>query len=148
MAKQKYYAWSRIRYSANRQGEAKNDGEVDKRPIRGHNHVEIGQEVTPELLGIDEKAFLQLINSGAVRQYEYPAPDNWKGSPIQYLKHQTKLVEQAAQQLTGNVSALPTGVTRSGIDTTESENDPTGVAGIQKDLEGLSGVHNQEALNL
>lgn len=95
----KWYAWSRIQYGANI------DPTEGSNQILSHKSVEVGAEVTAEKLGISEQDFQQLIDAGSVREYEFPQmPENYGDSPINFLKHQVRLIEAQAKSLT---SGLP-----------------------------------------
>jgi hypothetical protein len=76
------YAWTNL--------EAKDkDGNVTKK-------IKPGDEVSAGDLGIEDDEFEQLQAVGAVRDAEYPTPEGYQGSPVEYAKEQL-----AAMQLEG-----------------------------------------------
>jgi hypothetical protein len=65
-----YYAWSPIR-----------GGTADK-PV----NIARGAKVTKDGLGVDDANWNALVESGAVREKEFPAPADYDGSVIDYLR--------------------------------------------------------------
>jgi len=61
-----------------------------------------GAKVTAKDLGIPVAEFEALIDSGAVREKPFPAPDDYEGSAIDWLREQlaeaTSSVEEASAQ--------------------------------------------------
>lgn len=78
-----YYAWSPIR------------GGTLEKPVT----VARGDKVTKDALGLDDENWAALIESGAVRDKEFPAPGDYEGSVIDFLRD--KLAE--AQMASGAV---------------------------------------------
>ena len=75
------YAWTNL--------EARDeDGNVTKK-------FKPGDEVSAGDLGIEDDEFEQLESVGAVRDAEYPTPEGYQGSPVEYAKE--KLAELAEQ---------------------------------------------------
>jgi hypothetical protein len=90
------YAWSPIRAG----GET--DIVVDplgreRRVVKSRNTIDVGEEVTPDDLGVSEEEFQQYIDSGAVRPYPYPdnVPDD--EPPTEFLRRMIR--EQAETQI-------------------------------------------------
>lgn len=93
-----WYAWSDIQYGAEVE-------EGTNQILRKKVHP-IGTVVTPEDLGINETEFKHLISAGSIRAYEFPKmPDNWSDSPVNWLKHQTRLIEQQATDLSSGLTS-------------------------------------------
>jgi hypothetical protein len=67
-----YYAWSDIR-----------GGTADE-PV----NVARGAEVTQSKLGVGDAEWEELKASGAVRDKKFPAPDDFEGSAVDYLRQQ------------------------------------------------------------
>jgi hypothetical protein len=81
-----YYAWSPIKA-----------GTVEE-PLA----IARGAKISARDLGISAAAFEALIDSGAVRDKPFPAPDDYEGSAIDWLRDQlaeaTSSVEEASAQ--------------------------------------------------
>lgn len=75
------YAWTNL--------EAKDEnGNITKK-------IKPGDEVSAGDLGIEDDEFEQLEAVGAVRDQEYPTPEGYQGSPVDYAKEQlAALAEQ------------------------------------------------------
>lgn len=78
-----YYAWSQIR------------GGTAEKPVI----VDRGDKVTKTDIGVDDANWEALIESGAVRDKEFPAPKDYEGSVIDYLREKL----QEAQSMSGAV---------------------------------------------
>lgn len=65
-----YYAWSQIK-----------GGTADK-PV----NIARGEKVTKDTLGVTDADWKALVDSGAVRDKEFPAPKDYEGSVIDYLR--------------------------------------------------------------
>lgn len=91
-----FFAWSPIQYGAETD---------DKGNFLRAKTIDIGSSVTQDQLGVSDADWRELVQGGAVRQYPYPddMPDNWTGSPVDWLKHKARLVEQSAQLLTSGL---------------------------------------------
>jgi len=83
MASGTYYAWSPIR------------GGTAEKPVT----IDRGDKVTKDALGIDDANWAALVESGAVRDKEFPADKDYEGSVIDFLRD--KLLE--AQSMSGAV---------------------------------------------
>lgn len=81
MAKGDYYAWSLIK------------GGTAEKPVT----VERGDKVSKADLGLDDANWDALVESGAVRDKVFPAPKDFDGSVIDYLREQL----QEAQAMSG-----------------------------------------------
>lgn len=89
-----YFAWSRILIGAEVD---KNTGIADK-----HQYVNVGEEVTPELLNVDQEQFDEYIQSGAIREYEYPdVPENYQDSPLNFFRDRIRDIESDLRQVAG-----------------------------------------------
>lgn len=78
-----YYAWSPIK------------GGTAEKPVT----VDRGDKVTKDALGVDDENWKALIEAGAVRDKEFPAPADYEGSVIDYLREKL----QEAQAMSGAV---------------------------------------------
>jgi hypothetical protein len=78
MASGTYYAWSPIK------------GGTAEKPVT----VDRGDKVSQSDLGVDDANWAALVESGAVRDKEFPAPADYEGSVIDYLRD--KLAEAQA----------------------------------------------------
>lgn len=67
-----YYAWSPIR------------GGTLEKPVA----IERGAKVSQSDLGVGDADWAALIESGAVRDKAFPAPDDYEGSVIDFLRDQ------------------------------------------------------------
>lgn len=83
MASGTYYAWSPIK------------GGTPEKPVS----IDRGAKVTKDALGVDDDNWTALIESGAVRDKEFPAPKDYDGSVIDYLREKL----QEAQAMSGSV---------------------------------------------
>lgn len=86
---QKWYAWSEIRYGADIQ---------EKTGVLLKNHsVPPGEEVTPDMLNVSEDEFADMVRGGSIRSYPFPddMPENYQGSPIQWLEQKRKIAANA-----------------------------------------------------
>lgn len=91
-----YHAWSPIK-SAVKTGE-----NAAGNPVMKLINVQHGEEVSADKLGISEKDFQDLVNSGAVREFAPPElPENYQDSPINYMKEIVRRVEKAATSFEG-----------------------------------------------
>ncbi len=67
-----HYAWSQIQ------------GGSEEKPVK----VARGSKVTASNLGISEQEFEAHILAGAIREKPFPAPDDYQGSAVDYLREQ------------------------------------------------------------
>lgn len=74
-----HYAWTDIvTYEA-----GKDDQE--KRVV-----VKRGEKVTAGGLGVNQEEFQAMISAGSIRKKPYPAPDDFQGSAVDYLREQLR----------------------------------------------------------
>lgn len=67
--------------------------------------VKVGEEVSPDSLGVDQLEFNGMVASGSIRSYEPPkVPETFQGSPIDFLKEQAA---RASDDATNSVMASP-----------------------------------------
>src|SRR5262245_41388699 len=67
-----HYAWSDIR------------GGTAEKPVL----VTRGSKVTQSELGLSDANWQEMLDSGAVRDKQFPAPDDYQGSALDYLRDQ------------------------------------------------------------
>lgn len=75
-----YYAWSNILTYE----------DVGKDKDQKRVVVARGEKVTAAKLGIPDEEFQAMIDAGAVRTKQYPAPDDYQGSAVDYLRDQLR----------------------------------------------------------
>lgn len=83
MASSTYYAWSPIK------------GGTAEKPVA----IGRGDKVTKDALGVGDDDWNALVESGAVRDKEFPAPADYEGSVIDWLREKL----QEAQAMSGAV---------------------------------------------
>jgi hypothetical protein len=76
-----YYAWSSIKAG------------TSEKPV----NIERGAKVAQSDLGISDAEWDAIVESGAVREKEFPAPEGYPGSAIDYLRERL----QEAQAMSG-----------------------------------------------
>ena len=92
-----YFAWTPI--LVGKKGETTGD----KTAIEAKT-VKVGEQVSASSLGVSDDDFEEMVNSGAVREYEYPdLPKGYPDSPINFMKDQIRKIELAAASTTGAV---------------------------------------------
>lgn len=67
-----YYAWSDIR------------GGTAEKPV----NVARGEEVSKSKLGVPDEEWDALVRGGSVREKKFPAPADFEGSAVEYLRQQ------------------------------------------------------------
>jgi hypothetical protein len=75
-----YYAWSPIR-----------GGDAEKAV-----NIKRGEKVTQSQLGVDDAEWQGLIDSNAVRSKEFPAPADYEGSALDYLREKLEEAQAAS----------------------------------------------------
>jgi hypothetical protein len=70
-----HYAWTRIV-----------GADKDGKPFT----VQRGEKVTATMLNVNSTEFDQMVDSGAIRTKPHPAPDDYSGSAIDYLRDQLR----------------------------------------------------------
>lgn len=68
----KTYAWSDIK------------GGTAKTPI----NIKRGEEVTQSKLGVEDAEWAELLRSGAIRPKPFPAPEDFDGSAVDFVRQQ------------------------------------------------------------
>jgi len=94
-----YYAWSNIK------------GGTAEKPIT----IKRGEEVSKAKLGLSDADWEAIIESGAVRTKKFPAPSDWDGSAIGFVRQQLRDTtsmsaveeEEAASELAKISEAAP-----------------------------------------
>lgn len=77
-----FYAWSTIK-----------GGTADK-PVT----VERGDSVTQKDLGVNDADWAALLEAGSVREKKFPAPKDYEGSVIDYLREQLEEASSAVDE--------------------------------------------------
>lgn len=80
-----YYAWTDIRSSSDK----------SEKPVV----ISRGTKVTASDLGISTEEFQEKIDAGAIRDKPFPAPDDYSGSAIDYLRDQLAEATGSSTQL-------------------------------------------------
>lgn len=94
-----YYAWGPIK------------GGTAEDPVT----IERGDTVTKDKLGVSDADWNEFVQSGAIRDKEFPAPKGYEGSVIDYLRE--KLEEAQAmsavdvEEVTSELAAVSAGTT-------------------------------------
>ena len=86
-----YYVWSKVIGS-----------DKDENPVT----FDRGEKVTQTTLNVSSTEFQAMVDSGAIRPKPYPAPDDFNGSAVDYLREQLREATSVSESSVEEAEAL------------------------------------------